>query len=235
MTRPSSSSISRLNSPHLLEVPLQDSTRNRGRSSSLLSVKEIQDNDDGFVDEGAMSNYNADWVNYKGAWILHLLLLALAKLILDSLPFLSQNLSWTILNIGYNLVTYIIFHHTLGVPLESQTSNYSGVYDRLTLWEQIDEGDQYTPSKKWLSILPIALMLCASHYIKEDSGTLFALNFIALLVLGLIPKLPVVHRMRLRWEGFGGTKERPIGFEMSGPPVRLLHAFLPCLLWIPFV
>ena len=47
-----------------------------------------------------------------------------------------------------------MFHFVEGVPFESN----SGVYDRLTMWEQIDGGAQYTPAKKWLTSLPI--MLC---------------------------------------------------------------------------
>lgn len=49
--------------------------------------------------------------------------------------------------------TYLMFHFVEGVPFESN----SGVYDRLTLWEQIDGGAQYTPAKKWLTSLPIIL------------------------------------------------------------------------------
>ena len=46
-----------------------------------------------------------------------------------------------------------MFHFVEGVPFESN----SGVYDRLTMWEQIDGGAQYTPAKKWLTSLPIVL------------------------------------------------------------------------------
>jgi hypothetical protein len=41
-------------------------------------------------------------------------------------------------------------------------TNNSGVYDNLTLWEQIDSGAQYTPAKKWLTTLPIVLCVRAS-------------------------------------------------------------------------
>ena len=52
-----------------------------------------------------------------------------------------------------NQVTYILFHSSKGIPFE----NNSGAYDDLTLWEQIDEGAQYTPAKKYLTSVPIAL------------------------------------------------------------------------------
>lgn len=63
--------------------------------------------------------------------------------------------------------TYIMFHFVEGVPFESN----SGVWDRLTMWEQIDGGEQYTPAKKWLTSLPICLWvvgpLSASLFLPE--------------------------------------------------------------------
>ena len=69
-----------------------------------------------------------------------------------------------------------MFHYVTGVPFESKYVDlatlpilaraeavllYSlttgGAYDDLTLWEQIDAGAQYTPSKKWLTSVPIFL------------------------------------------------------------------------------
>jgi len=46
-----------------------------------------------------------------------------------------------------------MFHYVTGTPFESN----GGVYDELTLWEQIDEGAQYTPAKKWLTSVPIGV------------------------------------------------------------------------------
>jgi hypothetical protein len=39
-----------------------------------------------------------------------------------------------------------------GTPFESQ-----GQFDGLTLWEQMDAGVQFTPSKKFLTAVPIVL------------------------------------------------------------------------------
>jgi len=36
---------------------------------------------------------------------------------------------------------------------------HGGAYDELTLWEQIDGGAQYTPTKKWLITFPIILQV----------------------------------------------------------------------------
>ena len=48
-----------------------------------------------------------------------------------------------------------MFHWATGIPF--QASMHSGAYDDLTLWEQIDEGEQFTPAKKWLICFPIVL------------------------------------------------------------------------------
>jgi hypothetical protein len=48
-----------------------------------------------------------------------------------------------------------MFHWVTGVPFESEV--HGGAYDDLTLWEQIDDGAQYTPAKKWLFTVPVAL------------------------------------------------------------------------------
>lgn len=46
-----------------------------------------------------------------------------------------------------------MFHWVQGIPFEFN----SGAYDKLNMWEQIDNGDQYTPAKKFLLAVPIVL------------------------------------------------------------------------------
>jgi len=55
-----------------------------------------------------------------------------------------------------------MFHGVTGIPFGSDS--HSGAYDELTLWEQIDNGAQYTPAKKWLFCLPIGLYVFNYHY-----------------------------------------------------------------------
>lgn len=103
-----------------------------------------------------------------------------------------------------------MFHGVTGIPFGSDL--HSGAYDELTLWEQIDEGAQYTPAKKWLLCLPIGLyvffdfashsalgsrnpsadfsFLASTHYTNYNPW-LFAINLTS-LILVLIPKLPQV-------------------------------------------
>lgn len=48
-----------------------------------------------------------------------------------------------------------MFHWVTGIPFDNDL--HGGAYDDLTLWEQIDDGAQYTPAKKWLFTAPILL------------------------------------------------------------------------------
>jgi hypothetical protein len=46
-----------------------------------------------------------------------------------------------------------MFHWLTGTPFDAD----QGEFDGLTLWEQIDNGAQFTPAKKFLTALPIVL------------------------------------------------------------------------------
>ena len=82
--------------------------------------------------------------------------------------------------------SYLMFHYVRGVPFEFN----GGAYDNLNMWEQIDDGAQYTPAKKFLLSVPIVLFLLSTHYTHYDL-TYFTINFLAVLAV-IIPKLPFV-------------------------------------------
>lgn len=79
-----------------------------------------------------------------------------------------------------------MFHYVRGVPFEFN----GGAYDNLNMWEQIDDGAQYTPAKKFLLSVPIVLFLLSTHYTHYDL-VYFTINFLAVLAV-VIPKLPFV-------------------------------------------
>ena len=56
---------------------------------------------------------------------------------------------------------------------------FSGTVRLLTHWEQLDHGLQYTPTRKFLTIIPILLFFLASFYTHYQS-THFLLNSISL-------------------------------------------------------
>lgn len=124
----------------------------------------------------------------SGAWTIHLVLIVCLKIFYDIIPGVSQETSWTLTNITYMFGSYIMFHYVRGVPFEFN----GGAYDNLNMWEQIDDGAQYTPAKKFLLSVPIVLFLLSTHYTHYDLAY-FTINFLAVLAV-IIPKLPFVSR-----------------------------------------
>jgi len=170
--------------------------RGRGRSGSIVKVEEVGDRSgEEFLDRSAYANINADWVNAKGAWLIHVVLIIIGKIIVDTIPGMTQQISWTLVNLLYLALSYLMFHWVTGIPFENDL--HGGAYDDLTLWEQIDDGAQYTPSKKWLFSVPVGLFLASTHYTNYNPW-LFAVNLSALIFV-LIPKLPQLHRQRVRF------------------------------------
>lgn len=52
------------------ESSTQSQTKRRGRSSSLVSLQEVSADPQETLDQGALNNYNADWVNFKGSYFI---------------------------------------------------------------------------------------------------------------------------------------------------------------------
>lgn len=123
-----------------------------------------------------------------GAWTIHPVLILALKILFDIIPGVTQEVSWTLTNITYMAGSYLMFHWVRGVPFEFN----AGAYDNLNMWEQIDNGDQYTPAKKFLLTVPIVLFLLSTHYTHYDL-TYFSINFLALMAV-VIPKLPWVSQ-----------------------------------------
>lgn len=46
----------------------QSATQRRARSSSIVSVQEVPETYDDQLDQGALTNVNAEWVNSKGSF-----------------------------------------------------------------------------------------------------------------------------------------------------------------------
>ncbi|ERF71258.1 hypothetical protein EPUS_05310 [Endocarpon pusillum Z07020] len=163
----------------------------RRRRSSSIIYHEPPESLEHISDQSALPNLNSQWVNAKGAWTIHFVLIVALKILFDIIPGFTQEVSWTLTNISYMFGSYLMFHYVRGVPFEFN----AGAYDNLNMWEQIDNGDQYTPAKKFLLSVPIILFLLSTHYTHYDL-TYFTINFLALMAV-VIPKLPWSHRMRV--------------------------------------
>jgi hypothetical protein len=104
--------------------------KGRGRSSSLVKVEEVGDRSvEEVLDRSAFVNMNADWVNYKGsflgafihvakvelvlagAWLIHIVLICVGKIIIDTIPGMTQEISWTLVNLIYLAVCVLQDSH----------------------------------------------------------------------------------------------------------------------------
>lgn len=110
-------------SPKVKLPPLVTSSPNVGRrkrSGSIVKVEEVGERSvEEVLDRSAFFNINADWVNAKGApqctssvqtnvhlspsgaWLIHLVLIFFGKIVIDNLPGVTQEISWTAVNLLY--------------------------------------------------------------------------------------------------------------------------------------
>jgi len=170
---------------------MNEGKKSRRRRSSSLLYQEPPESLEHMSDQSALPNGNADWVNAKGAWAIHGVCIVLLKLLFNCVPGVNQEESWTLVNITYMFGSFLMFHWVRGVPFEFN----AGAYDNLNMWEQIDNGDQYTPAKKFLLVVPILVFLLSTHFTHYDLKY-FIINFLAVLLV-VIPKLPFSHRLRV--------------------------------------
>lgn len=119
--------------------------------------------------------------------MIHIIIILLLKIVYDIVPSVTQETSWTLVNITYMFGSYLMFHWVRGIPFEFN----AGAYDNLNMWEQMDNEDQYTPAKKFLLAVPICLFLVSTHY-THYSLAYFMVNFLATLAV-VVPKLPAVR------------------------------------------
>lgn len=134
-------------------------------------------------------NKNVNWISSPGAWVFYMSLILLGWLSLSLV--VDSGTAWTYIHLLHGLVTYYLLHWNKGSPVEMD----QGKYDSQTFWEQLDDGVQYTPNRKFFTAVPVVLFLLATHgsdFRKQPLG----LNLIVLAVL-LIAKFPGMHRVRI--------------------------------------
>ncbi|TVU39591.1 hypothetical protein EJB05_13017 [Eragrostis curvula] len=158
-------------------------------------------------------NKNTEWFMYPGVWTTYILLLFFAWLLVLSVSGCSPGAAWTVVNLAHFA---LLHHHrsakfgtkrilpnpdSPGRPSSPcRTASFrrvqhkgtpfaaddQGIYNRLTWWEQIDNGQQLTRNRKYLM---------ASHLTDYKQPMLF-LNTVAVLVL-VVAKLPNMHKVRI--------------------------------------
>lgn len=109
-----------------------------------------------------------------------------------SVPFFTVPVAWTLTNVVHDVLMFMMLHVTKGTPWETADQGKARMQ---TQWEQIDYGQQFTATKKFLTTVPILLFFLASFYTRYDFSH-FCINA-SVLALNLIPKLPQLHGVRL--------------------------------------
>ncbi|XP_031572672.1 ORM1-like protein 3 [Actinia tenebrosa] len=141
----------------------------------------------------SIGNPNEAWLDSRGAWLTYILLIIIGHLVILSVPFLDTATAWTITNTVHNVSVFLVLHYLKGTPFETSDQGRSR---RLTHWEQIDQGTQFTLTRKFFTLVPILLFMITSFYTNYD-GVHFLVNAVSLVVLSLIPKFPQMYKVRL--------------------------------------
>ncbi|KAF3522535.1 hypothetical protein F2Q69_00048798 [Brassica cretica] len=170
-------------------------------------------------------NRNTEWFTYPGVWTTYIIIIFFSWLLVLSVFHCSPGMAWTIVHLAhftvhffsFNIeiclppslvrsdsmnrvislfnskkkVTYHSFHWKKGTPFGDD----QGIYNRLTWWEQIDNGKQLTRNRKFLTVVPIVLYLIASHTTDYQHPMLF-LNTLAVFVM-VVAKFPHMHKVRI--------------------------------------
>nr|GLL49182.1 ORM1-like protein 2 [Ipomoea trifida] len=136
-------------------------------------------------------NRNTEWFTYPGVWSTYIFILLFSWLIVSSFTGCSLGIAWTIVHLSHCIVTYYFFHWKKGTPF----SDDQGIYNRLTWWEQVDDGKQLTRNRKFLTVVPVVPYLIASHTTGYQHPMLF-FNTLAVFVL-VVAKFPNMHKVRI--------------------------------------
>ncbi|CAG2107177.1 unnamed protein product, partial [Medioppia subpectinata] len=123
-------------------------------------------------------NPNARWLSSRGMWLSYGCGVLVLHLALLSFPFLSVAWVWTLTNCIHNLVMFVFLHLLKGTPWESGDQ---GKVRKLTHWEQIDDGIQFTSTRKFLTVVPIILLVFIMRLIEiifVKLSTLIVLHYV---------------------------------------------------------
>lgn len=120
--------------------------------------------------------------------------------IVEMIETISKMYIWTCLNCFHAVITFILFHWKKGSPYDDVSMSYQD-HSKMTLWEQLDDQRQFTPTRKFMFVVPCALLLLTSWFVGDSLPLLF-INFVFTIVV-VLAKLPQFHMRRL----FGINKD----------------------------
>eukprot|EP00126_Sphaerothecum_destruens_P004620 Sdes_comp18285_c0_seq4m7961 len=104
-------------------------------------------------EDSGIPNRNAVWFKLRGIWVYYIALILGFHIFVNAIPSITTGGAWCITIVFHNVVTMVVLHFIKGTPFDED----QGKYKLLTAWEQIDEGEQNTFTRKFYTIVPIIL------------------------------------------------------------------------------
>merc|ERR1711998_713500 len=143
-------------------------------------------------------NLNTDWMGFKGSWWMFTILIFLGRYTLFLFG-VDDASAWGVIHIAHVTFTFVLFHWIKGTPLESTwaVNPSQGRFDKLTWWEQLDAGVQWTGNKKFLASLVVFTYVMALRPIVLKENFVLALAHTTFMCFGIVPKLPQLYGRRL--------------------------------------
>ena len=80
------------------------------------------------------------------------MVLVLVHLTILAVPVLSTGMAWTLTCAVHNIITFYLFHWSKGSPVPTIDSENM----EMTQWEQINDDDEFTFSRFYLVLCPVA-------------------------------------------------------------------------------
>jgi len=136
-------------------------------------------------------NLSVNFADSYAFWLYYLCIIFLFWYSLFLFPFLSFWPALTVVNILHGVVTFYLMHWRRGtVDAFDQGKN-----DNYTFWEMLDEGNQYTPTRKFFQIVPIVLFLLACYDCEWKKRYWFSNSFA--LFISVFPKFEFMMGVRI--------------------------------------
>ena len=169
------------------------------------------------ANEAGKANLNTQWVHFRLAHISYVIAIFVVWFTLQSMTCLwsiegtcvgliKKNECWTITNVIHGIFSFAILHWVKGSPDEET----QGVYNNLTLYEQIQYGKPWTKTKKFLMFVPTFLAYRGCHESKFGIEELQlngqkAIQFqlypiivnCGIFLIMIIAKIPEMHKVRI--------------------------------------
>jgi hypothetical protein len=156
-------------------------------------------------------NRNTAWLNERGGWLIFIVSIFAMWLVCFAFS-LPSYISWSAITLIHGFLTLYFMHFRLGSPFGGFFGD-DGRFDSLTWWEQIDNGEQNTSNRKFLTIVPL-LLLIVTFKVTSDSGAYLCLGCsVFLSSILLIAKTPLMYRRRLF--GFNAIQNQDSFLELS--------------------